>query len=192
MPRLTADIRGYVARVTSRQQLLSLSGRDLAAALRHGHPIDPHALDDSQYRGISLGLPAWIERLSWKTFQKTFHRDPRTGQLRGWNVRVEQRGLDAKSVAKVRGGVPWSFGHYRVVELSERVPRDLRTGLLIDYSPERGLASRMRDPLVALDEGSVDRLLGWSYLDLGWFCIPTPSYFLLEREGPLERIVPRG
>jgi hypothetical protein len=178
--------------VASREQLLSMSGRDLAATLRGGHPIDPHALDDSQYRGISLGLPAWIERLSWKTFQKTFHRDPRTGELRGWNVRVEQRGLDAKSVAKVRKGIPWSFGHYRVVELSDRVPRGLRTGLLIDYSPERGLASRTRDPLVALDAGSVDRLLGWSYLDLGWFCMPTPSYFLLEREGPLERIVDAG
>src|SRR5271165_2188857 len=103
--------------------------KDLAAALREGHAIDPSALDDSEYRGISLGLPAWMERLSWKTFQKTFHRDPRTGQLRGWNVRVEQRGLDACSVPRLRKGAAWSFGHYRVVELSERVPRGLRTGL---------------------------------------------------------------
>lgn len=166
-----------------------MTRRQLASALRHGHAIDPRELDDSQYRGISLGLPAWMERLSWKTFQKTFHRDPGTGQLRGWNVRVEQRGLDASSVARLRKGAPWSFGHYRVVALTERVPRGLRTGLLIDYSSEGGLAGRVRDPLVALDEGSVERLLGWSYLDLGLFRLPTPSYFLLEREGPLERVV---
>ncbi len=166
-----------------------MSRRDLAGLLRGGRPIAPRALDDTQYRGISLGLPAWMERLSWKTFQKTFHRDPRTGELRGWNVRVEQRGLDATSVARIRRGVPWSFGHYRVVAMHDGVPRELRTGLLIDYSPEGGLAGRVRDPLVALDEGSTERLLGWSYLDLGLFSVPTPSYFLLEREGRLERIV---
>ena len=166
-----------------------MTRRQLASALRQGHAIDASKLDDSQYRGISLGLPAWMERLSWKTFQKTFHRDPRTGQLRGWNVRAEQRGLDAPTVPRLRKGVPWSFGHYRVVDLSERVPRGLRTGLLIDYSPEGGLAGRVRDPIVALDEGSVERLLGWSYVDLGLFCLPTPSYFLLEREGQLDRVV---
>ena len=161
---------------------------ELARALREGHGIEPRALDDSAYRGISLGLPAFLERLSWKTFQKVFHRDPATGGLRGWNVRVEQRGLDAPSLAKVQKGVPWSFGHYTVRELPARAPRGLTRGLLIDYSPERGLMSRLRDPIVALREGSVDFLLGWSYLDLG-VAIPTPSYFLLEREGPLGRVV---
>jgi hypothetical protein len=178
--------------VASRDDVLSMKRGALAATLRQGHAIDPRALDDSQYRGISLGLPAWLERLTWKTFQKTFHRDPRTGELRGWNVRVEQQGLDAPSVAKVRKGAPWSFGHYRVVELSPRSPRGIARGLLIDYSPERGLMSRMRDPIVALHEGSVDLLLGWSYLDLGFWRMPTPSYFLLEREGPLEQVVSSG
>ena len=49
----------------------------------------------------------------------------------------------------------------------------------------------LRDPMVALAPGSTERLLGWSYLDLG-FALPTPSYFLLERIGPLDhRVVPR-
>lgn len=170
----------------SRDQLLVMKRRELADLLGRGHPIDPHALDDTAYRGISLGLPRWAERLSWKTFQKTFHRDASTGQLRGWNVRVEQRGLDAASVPKLRRGAPFTFGHYEVVELPESAPRGLRRGLLIDYSPERGLVSRVRDPIVALHEGSVELLLGWSYVDLGWLRIPTPSYFVLEREGPLR------
>jgi hypothetical protein len=167
-----------------------MSRRALASTLREGHPIDPRALDDSEYRGISLGLPAWMERLSWKTFQKTFHRDPATGALRGWNVRVEQRGLDAPSVAKVRKGAPWTFGHYVVRPLDPASsPRGLQRGLVIDYSPEGGLMGRMRDPLVALHEGSVQQLLGWSYMDLGFWRMPTPSYFLLEREAPLSRVV---
>jgi len=144
----------------TRDDLLAMRRPQLAAALRGGHPIDPAALDDTAYRGISLGLPRWAERLSWKTFQKTFHRDPGSGALRGWNVRVEQRGLDAASVALVRRGEPFTFGPYVV-----------------------------RDPIVALNEGSVELLLGWSYVDLGLLRVPTPSFFLLEREGPLAHVV---
>jgi len=174
----------------TRDQLLGMTRRELAALLANGHPIESRALDDTAYRGISLGLPRWAERLSWKTFQKTFHRDPSTGRLRGWNVRVEQRGLDAASVPKIRNGVPFTFGHYDVVDLPGGAPRGIRRGLLIDYTPAGGLASRIRDPLVALREGSAELLLGWSYVDLGFFRLPTPSYFALEREGQLDTIAP--
>ncbi len=174
----------------TRDALLRMTPRQLAGALAAGFPIAPGTLDNTRYRGISLGLPAWLERRTWKTFQKTFHRDPATRSLRGWNVRVEQRGLDAPSVAKVRAGVPWTFGHYLLVDLPASAPRGLSHGLLIDYSPERGLGGRLRDPLVALEPGSVEQLLGWSYVDLWGVCVPTPSYFLLEREGPLEHVVP--
>ncbi|RLB64229.1 MAG: hypothetical protein DRI90_05055, partial [Deltaproteobacteria bacterium] len=60
--------------------------------LTSGHSIDPRQLDDVEYRGISLGLPAIVEKLTWKKFKKVFHRDPATGVLRGWNVRMEQNG----------------------------------------------------------------------------------------------------
>lgn len=174
-----------------RERLLKMNRRQLAEAMRTGHAIAPRALDDAAYRGISLGLPRWAERLSWKTFQKTFHRDPSTGVLRGWNVRVEQRGLDAPSTALVRRGAPFTFGHYVVRDLPPGTPRGIERGLLIDYTPAGGLTSRVRDPLVAVNEGSVDQLLGWSYVDLGLVCVPTPSYFLLEREGPIG-YVPAG
>jgi hypothetical protein len=175
----------------AREELLGMGRAQLARVLAQGHTIDAEALADSEYRGISLGLPRWMERLTWKTFQKTFHRDAKTGELRGWNVRVQQRGLDAPSTALVRDGARFTFGHYRVVALPPRTPRGLTAGLLIDYSPDGGLLSRMRDPIVSLDEGSVERLLGWSYVDLGFARVPTPSYFLLEREGPLSHVAPR-
>ena len=60
-----------------------------------GHPVDPAQLEGWVYRGTSLGLPSLVERLTWKTFQKAFWRDPATGRLLGWNVRLEQDGLDA-------------------------------------------------------------------------------------------------
>ena len=166
----------------TRAALLAASHAELRAVRAGGYPIEPGRLDDTTYRGISLGLPAWIERLSWKTFAKAFHRDPRTGRLRGWNVRIEQDGLDRPWRARVRDGRPWTFGHFAVVED--------RANLMLDYGAGgNGRADPLgllRDPVVALDAGSVDRLLGWSYLAIGPARIPTPSYFLLERDRPLD------
>jgi len=167
--------------VIARAELLAASRDELRALLHGGHPIAPSRLDDTVYRGISLGLPAWIERLTWKKFAKAFHRDPHTGRLRGWNVRIEQDGLDRPWRARVRDGRPWTFGHFAVVADRDR--------LLLDYGAggnrRRDPLGALRDPLVALRASSVELLLGWSYLAIGPARIPTPSYFLLERDGPL-------
>ena len=176
-----------------RDELLPLGWRALHRRLRKGHPIDARALDGTAYRGIALGNPGWIERLSWKTFQKTFYRDPSTGELRGWNVRVAQRGLDAPTVPLQKRGRPFTFGHYAVVPpAGHRTPAGCDRGLLIHYGLGRHGAldpmQRVRDPLVALVEGSVDVLLGASYVDLFGLCVVTPAYFLLEREGPIEYV----
>lgn len=171
----------------TRDEILSLGGAALRERLIGGHPIDPAALDDTEYRGIALGLPRLIERLTWKTFQKVFYRDPGSGALWGWNVRLRQDGIDAPSVPLVRRGAPRCFGPYRVEPAAGyRAPLPCGQGLMLDYGagPTSAL-SPMRDPLVALIPGQVDLLLGWSYVDLGFARIPTPSYFLLERERPL-------
>ncbi len=168
--------------------LWGMSRVELGGVLAAGHAIDPTALDDTAYRGVSLGLPAWVERLSWKTFQKVFHRD--AGRLRGWNVRLEQTGLDGESTPMVRRGKPFTFGHFEVVALDGyRTARTVGGGLMIDYG--RGgnrrfdPIGRLRDPIVAVNSGSAELLLGWSYLDLGAFRLGTPSFFSLELEGPL-------
>jgi len=170
----------------TRNELLSASRKELATLMQSGHPIAPGALDETEYRGTSLGLPAWVERLTWKTFRKTFHRDPATGALRGWNVRLLQRGRGGRAEPILRGGVPVTFGHYVVVE--ERPVED-GPGLLLHY----GLGKNgrldpvrlLRDPLVALEAGSAELLLGFTYLEAGPVRIGTPSFFTLEREGPL-------
>ena len=171
-----------------------MSKRELAAALREGHPIDPRALDDTQYRGVSLGLPPFMIRLTWLKFRKTFHRDPSTGALRGWNVRLQQNGLDAPNVARIGpDGRAMTFGHYEVVPSDSYRPPNGAQGLVIDYGRGRnGMLdplNRVRDPLVALEAHGAQALLGWSYADLG-VRFGTGSYFLLELEGPLEEVVP--
>jgi hypothetical protein len=174
--------------------LLSLSRGALMDLLTSGHPIDPRQLDDVEYRGISLGLPSMVEKLTWKKFKKVFHRDPATGVLRGWNVRMEQNGLEAGWVPLSKGGEPVTFGHYQVVDpVGHGVPKGCDRGLLIHY----GLGgnrrfdgtARLRDPIVALHRDEVDLLLGWSYLDLGIKTVSTPSFFSLERDVPLTQVI---
>ena len=178
---------------TDLQALRAMRPKALRALLAQGHPIDPTALDDVAYRGVSLGIPRWVERLAWTTFVKTFHRDPETGVLRGWNVRLEQTGLEGavQPMLDSEGG-PKTFGHFHVVGCGGlRTPKGADGGLMIHYGLGGNAAwdgiRLLRDPVVALSPGSVDRLLGWSYLDLGVSC-PTPSYFLLERLGPLDHV----
>jgi hypothetical protein len=138
----------------TRDALLSATTAQLAAWLAHGHPLAPEQLA-GEYRGTSLGLPAWIDRLAWKTFIKAFVRDG--DRVRGWNVRLDQR-------TQQRGK---TFGHFVAKRDGDRT--------MLEY--ERIL----RDPLVALDAGSADRLLGVSLVGVGGITLPTPSYFLLER-----------
>ena len=68
---------------------------ELRAHLLAGHPIDPAALDDTEYHGISLGLPGWVDRLTWKKFFKVFHRDGATGRLRGLTDNYIRVAIDA-------------------------------------------------------------------------------------------------
>ena len=75
-------------------QLLRMKGPELFEIVKQGNPLDTDALADSTYTGIDLSMPDLFHKLMWKSFRKTFHRDPRSGALRGWNVKVKQTGSD--------------------------------------------------------------------------------------------------
>lgn len=158
----------------------------------HGHAVDPAAIEGWVYRGTSLGLPSIVERLTWKTFQKTFYRDPSTGRLLGWNVRLEQDGIDAPSRPKLRHGRPVTEWSYEVIDpRGVPMPPGFDRGLVIDYGRGENPPVTMRfmkDPLVALEEGNADVLLGVSYAVIGGRALETPTYFTLEREHPIDYV----
>ncbi len=178
--------------MTTPCDLRTASTRELRDAIVHGHPVDPRDLEGWVYRGTSLGLPEVIERLTWKTFQKTFYREPRTQRLVGWNVRLEQDGIDAPSRPKLRGGRPVTEWHYEVIPpAGVPMPPGFDRGLVIDYGREPnppGIVRLTKDPLVALAPGSADALLGVSYLVIAGRCVETPTYFTLEREQPIVHV----
>lgn len=176
------------------EDVWALGPSDWRALLREGHPIDPADVAGWVYRGTSLGMPGIVDRFTWKTFQKCFHRDVGAAAVRGWNVRLVQTpDLRAKSEPmRDRDGAARTFGHFGVVPAQARgVPHGFDRGVLLDYSiGGRALdpASRLRDPVVALRAGDAQLLLGWSYLAIGSRTVDTPSFFTLEREHAIDHV----
>ncbi len=179
------------------RDLVTMSAAELDRVMQEGHPIDEAALEEREYDGVSLNLPSVVERLTWTKFCKVFHRDP-GGALRGWNCRVVQTPLDEpweleRRDLEPQGGAPKTYGHYVVrPTVGYRIPRPYGAGLLLDYGLGKHAAldptARVRDPIVAVNAGSAELLLGWSYLDLGVARVGTPSYFALRRGAPLSHV----
>ena len=173
--------------------LLAMDRRQLHSIIERAYPLDLAALEDKQYQGVDLSLPRWVNRLLWKTFRKTFHHDPQTGVLRGWNVRMEQNGIDGPRIPKRKNGRPWTFAHYEVRSAEGlRFPRGWKGAHYLDYGvPGNPFGENLGyTPLVAVNEGSMDLLLGWEVFKLGSLFLPLPDYWALRLEGPLEEVVP--
>lgn len=182
--RFRIDAPGMLPPPT-REALLGASPAQLATWFANGHPVAPEQLADAEYHGTSLGLPAWLEKLTWKQFTKVFVAD--RGRVRGWNVRVDQR---APWTPRMRRGRPITFGHFAALADDGRLMLDYGRGGNRRIDP----IGTLRDPIVALEPNRADRLLGVSLVDIAGTRLPTPAYFLLERGGPVRDIVspPRG
>lgn len=180
--------------------LRSMSQDELFALIHRAAPFDPTAIEDSTYTGIDLSMPAWFHRLAWRYFRKTFHRDRGTGALRGWNVRVEQTGAETPPAPlRDRRGRPRTFGHYEVRSAVGRsFPRGWRGAHYLDYAVAGNAwldwpARAGYCPLVAVNPGSVDLLLGWEVFQVLGLSVPLPDVWVLKREGSLAAadVVPR-
>ena len=159
----------------------SLSRSALADRFAAGAVVDPKTIEGYRYRGVSLGLPTWIEKLTWKKFAKTFYRHP-DGQVRGVNLRMVQDGLHNPWRVQMKKGKPWSFGPFELATEEGSAHLEIHYGRGSEgLSPLR----RLRDPLRRLDDKG-DLLLGMSLVDVGFGKrLATPSWFLLERDEAL-------
>ena len=176
--------------------LMRMDRSQLHQVMLDGAPLNLSELVDTQYLGVDLSLP-WIgRRLLWHTFRKTFHQDPVTGQLRGWNVRMEQTGVTGPRIPMTdKKGAPVTFGHY-VLEKADHVdwPGGYRCAHFLDYghagNTPLDLARFGYTPLVSVNEGSSELLLGWEIFRVGPRFLPMKLYWALQKDGPLDRVVP--
>lgn len=182
------------ARRLTLDDLLRMNARELHAIVERAHPLDLGALEGKQYQGVDLSLPPWMNRVLWKTFRKTFHRDPDTGVLRGWNVRMEQTGIDGPRVPmKNRDGSEKAFAHYEVRSAEGLAfPRGWKGAHYLDYGVVGNpiIENLGYTPLVAVNEGDMSLLLGWEVFKIGPIFVPLADYWALRLDGPLERIMP--
>lgn len=178
--------------VLSLEDLMAMNSEALHGVMCRGYPLDLDAIAGRQFLGVDLSLPGWARKLLWHTFRKTFVRDVPDGDLRGWNVRMEQHGVNGPRVPmKNRRGAPLTFGHYRVRSAEGiHFPRGWSGAHFLDYGTAGNsffdLARLGYTPLVAVNEGRQDLLLGWEVFKLGPAMLPMALYWALRDEGPLE------
>lgn len=182
------------------EDLIQMSSGQLHAIMQQGHALDPEALAGRQYLGVDLSMPAFMSKLLWKTFRKTFHRDSGSDHVRGWNVRMQQTGVRGPARPMTdRVGQPITFGHYHL-ESGQGVafPHNFRCPNFLNYGAGKNsfvdLARLGYTPLVAVNPGSQELLLGWEVIKLGPKLLPLPLYWALEFSGPLDCVVapPQG
>lgn len=179
--------------------LLTMSVSELRNVMHQGHPINIPDLHNKMYKGYSLGLPKLMLNILWYTFRKTFYFDDQLGFMRGWNVRMEQNGSykgDSRK-PKQRKGKDWSFGHYQIHQAKDLNAKHIyggwNQGLLLEY---HHMGSSILDgslgycPLVSVNKGSSNLLLGWEVFKIGPFLLPLNSVWALEYEGELDKLEP--
>jgi choline dehydrogenase-like flavoprotein len=195
MPHATADASAVATPPLTLEDLMQMSAAQLHAVMCQSHPLDPDALAGRQFLGVDLSLPGWARKVLWHTFRKTFTRDEATGDVRGWNVRMAQHGVDGPRVPlRDREGQPVTFGHYRVRSAAGvKFPKGWQGAHLLDYTRAGNArldpAALGFTPLVAVNPGRQDLLLGWEVFKVGPALLPLPLYWALRDEGPLEVIV---
>lgn len=176
------------------KDMLRMNAKEVEQIFWSGHPIKTEELHNTKYLGIDLTGPAWFHKFFWKTFRKTFYRDPQTGILRGWNVRLEQTGWEGKTIARRNSkGEEIAFGHYHVCSAKgKKFPKGWRGADYLDYGAAGNnlfdIARLGYCPLVAVNEGSTDLLLGWEVFKAGSVFIPLNDYWVLKYDGVLEVI----
>jgi hypothetical protein len=179
------------------EDLMAMNAKALHEVLLRGRALEPQKLAGNAFLGVDLSLPDIARKILWHTFRKTFTRDESTGDVRGWNVRMEQHGVNgARIPMRNRKGKPVTFGHY-IVRSADGIefPQNYRGAHYLDYgtagNPFWDIARLGFTPLVAVNEGSQNLLLGWEVFRVGGKFLPLPLYWALRLEGPLDEVVPR-
>lgn len=175
--------------------LQQMDSAALHAVMQQGSPLDREAMADTCYQGIDLSMPSWAHKILWKTFRKTFMRDGE--RLRGWNVRVEQRGVESVTIPmRERDGRIKTFGHYVVSSATGKSFPNWSGADYLDYgiagNTWNDAARTTYSPLVTVNAGDHRLLLGWEIFRFGPRLTSLPLYWALRYEGalPADHIAP--
>ena len=173
--------------------LLRMPNRERLDVMKQGTAVDADAVRNTQYLGIDLSMPKLFNLVAWKTFRKTFVDDGHGG-IRGWNVRMRQTGWSGPGQPIVKRGKPVTFGHYLLAKGDGvRFPKRLNFPTYLDYwnagNSALDVAKFTRSPLVTVNAGAHDLLLGWEVFKVGGVQLGIPDFWALQLEGPVEDVI---
>lgn len=174
-------------------QLCNMSNDELAEVMENGFSIDPQEIEGYEFKGTNVGVPEVFKALFQK-FKKCFYRDPITGELRGWNLKIKQdKDLSGPWETTSDDIRKTAHGFYKVYPASDDPTfNHFSQALLINYgegdNPALDVTALLRDYVVCVNEGSTDLILGTAYLDFGLFNVPFQGYFVLVKDCPLSDV----
>jgi hypothetical protein len=171
---------------TDRFRELALSSdSELEKLLRGSSGPALESLVGFEWRGYNT---TWRTRLlGIQKFSKGFFRDGE--RVEGYNIPVQQNGLDTPWLHLPTPEAPRRFGFYCVAQVDrESVDNLYLQAILLDYGASpRNAAYRierlLRDYVVQPDPANPDLLLGKAYFALGGLRLPS-NFFVLERLRP--------
>jgi hypothetical protein len=159
--------------------------RHLPALMVQGRRPDLEALCGWEWRGTNLPMTSRL--LGIRRFIKGFVSVDGRGE--GYNVSVEGSDLGAPWVERRQRDGRREWARFAVTPLDGTAPgARYPDAVLLDYgavgSPERGVARRLRDHVVAMSPDSQDLLLGRAFLRVSRADVPV-GWFALERLHPI-------
>ena len=175
------------------EELREMSNDQLDELMENGHPVDPKEIEGFEFKGLNVGVPELLKMFAQK-FKKCFYRDPITGELRGWNLKIKQdRELDGPWETTSDDIRKTAHGFYKVYPAADDDTfNHYSQALLINYgegdNPALDVTSLLRDYMVCVNEGDTSLLLGKAYLDFGLFNLPSQGFFILDKDCPLSDV----
>ncbi|MEW6439586.1 MAG: hypothetical protein AB1640_01505 [bacterium] len=170
------------------ESLARSADRDLEYVMRRGGTPELEGLVGYDFKGYNLPLITQV--LGFRKFKKGFFLDEgqsvEGGEISGYNMVVEQDGLDAAWTAKPSESDPRRHSFFRVYkvrhsELDSLYPAALLLNYSMGSNPLWNPARTLRDYLVQVDPANPNLLLGKAYVALGTLRA-FPSFFVLERQ----------
>ena len=158
------------------------SHTQLEKILRSSKAPARESLIGFEWRGCNT---SWrLKAMGLQKFIKGFFQEQE--RVEGYNIPVQQNGLDAPWLARPIPESPKRFAFYLVTQVNRwSVDNLYPEALLLDYgasrrNPAYGIERLIRDYLVQPDPANLDLLLGKAYLAIGIVRLPS-NFFVIER-----------
>jgi hypothetical protein len=166
-------------------ELARTSDAQLENILRASKAPTLGSLVGFEWRGCNI---SWrLKALGLQKFIKGFFRDGE--RVEGYNIPVQQNGLDAPWLGQPTPESPKRYAFYAVIPVDqESMDNFYPDAILLDYgasqrNPAYGIERLIRDYLVQPDSMNPDLLLGKAYLAVAKLRLPS-NFFVLERLRP--------